>query len=343
MSCGTAAIALVSQMLQHPNGALELLMNVKGSPLDRTASGRKTQRPTFLFIGTGRGGSSWFAEMLREHPDVFIPPNRATFFFTQHHRMGVPWYEGFFTGAGGRVAGEACEEYLSSAEALRRIHDYAPEMRLICCLRNPYERALSSWRFFGRNGLGEATLVAQAARHPAVIEGGYYATHLRLASSLFPGNQILTFFFEEVASDPRAVTRRLYEFIGVDPDFFPESLHQRINANGRARSPALARLVHDLHVHTWGTSRMISNAVGQLKRIAPLRKLVQTALYAEERQSLPWRDLLFEFPAEVIARYEREISDLERMLGRDLSSWHALDTGAATDSASRSIAGSCRP
>jgi hypothetical protein len=283
--------------------------------------------------------------MLREHPDVFIPPNRATFFFTQHHRMGVPWYEAFFAGAGGRVAGEACEEYLSSAEALRRIREYDPQMRLICCLRNPYERALSSWRFFGRNGLGEATLVAQAERHPAVIEGGYYATHLRLASSLFPGHQILTFFFEDVASDPRAVTRRLYEFIGVDPEFVPPSLHQRINANGRARSRALARLVHDLHAHTWGTSRIVSNAVGQLKRIGPLRRLVQTALYSEQRQSLPWQDLLSQFPADVVARYEREISDLERMLGRDLSAWHAMDSRARgpSDNASRSIAGSCRP
>ncbi|MBW4052011.1 MAG: sulfotransferase domain-containing protein [Proteobacteria bacterium] len=305
----------------------------------------KACSPTFLFIGPGRAGSSWFAECLREHPDVFIPANRATFFFSQHHHMGVHWYARFFASAAERVAGEACEEYLSSPEALRRIRDYDPNMRLICCLRNPYERALSSWRFFGRNGLGEATLVAQAQRYPAVFEGGYYATQLKIAHSLFPSEQILTFLFEQIAAEPRSVMRRLYAFIGVDPEFVPTSLLRRINGNGRARLPALARLVHDIHARTWGTSRLASNAVGQLKRIRPLRSLVQTALYAQQRPWPRWRDALSEFPEQVITRYEQEINDLEEMLKRDLSAWRSKDSRAASpsDSAPQSSADNYRP
>jgi hypothetical protein len=252
-----------------------------------------------------------------------VPPNRATFFFTQHFGMGVHWYEEFFAHAGQRVAGEICEEYLSSAEALERIHDYAPDMHLICCLRNPYERAISSWRFFGRNGLGEPTLVAQAERYPAVIDGGFYATHLQTMYSLFRKEQVLTFFFEDLAADPRGVVRRLYAFIGADPEFIPGSMHKRINGNGRPRSTLLARLVHDIHALSWGTSRTASNAIGNLKRVRPLRRLVQMALYAEDRRPLRWQKLMSEFPDEVIARYEGEISGLERMLGRDLSSWRA--------------------
>lgn len=264
--------------------------------------------------------------MLREHPGVFIPPNRATFFFSQHYHMGVPWYERFFTNAGERVAGEVCEEYLSTPESPGRIRAYRPDMRLICCLRNPYERAISSWRFFGRNGMGEDTLAAQAQRYPAVIDGGCYATQLQVVRSLFDGTQVLIFLFEEL-SDPLPVARRLFEFIGVDARFVPGSLHRRINGNGRARAPVLARLVHDIHARSWGTSRIGSNAIGQLKRIRPLRRLVQTALYAQEPPLQTWREQLSQFPDSVIARYEREIGDLERMLDRDLSSWRAPRAG----------------
>jgi hypothetical protein len=282
-----------------------------------------SRHPTFIFVGPGRAGSSWFAEILREHPDVFVPPNRGTFFFSQHYEMGVRWFESFFGAARDRVAGEVCEDYLARPEALARIRDYDPDMRIICCLRNPYERAISSWRFFNRNGLGQPTLVEQAKRYDAVIDGGYYATQLQIVHSLFRCERVLIFLFDDVASNPRSVVRRLYSFIGVDPEFAPESLHRRINTNGRARSPVLARVVNNIHALSWGTSRLASNAMGNLKRIRPLRRLVQMALYADDRQPLGWRGLLQEFPDDVIARYEREITALEQMLGRDLSSWRA--------------------
>lgn len=265
---------------------------------------------------------------------MFVPPNRATFFFTQHYAMGTRWYEEFFAHAGERVPGEICEEYLESAAALERIHDYAPEVRLICCLRNPYERAISSWRFFGRNGLGEPTLVAQAKRYPAVIEGGYYSTHLQTIYSLFRKEQVLPFFFEDLAADPGGIARRLFAFIGADPEYIPASLHRRINGNGRPRSPFLARLVHDLHALSWGTSRTASNAIGNLKRVRPLRRLVQMALYAEDRRPLRWQKHMAEFPDEVISRYEQEITGLERMLDRDLSTWHAASASRTVGRAS---------
>jgi len=279
-------------------------------------------RPSFLFVGPPRAGSSWFAEILREHPDVFVPPNKGTFFFSRHYGLGAAWYERFFDNIGQQVGGEICEDYLQNPQVFARIREYAPDMRLICCLRNPYERAISAWRFFARNGAGEDSLLAQSRRFPAVIAGGDYASHLRVAHEHFARAQILTFFFEDIASDPHAVARRLYGFIGVDPDFVPKSLRRRINGNGQPRSALLARLVHDMHEHSWGTSRVLSNAIGRIKRVRPLRRLVQAALYSEHEQTQGWKELLFEFPSEVINRYEREITELERMLGQSLGSWH---------------------
>lgn len=298
------------------------------------------RKPSFLFLGPGRAGSNWFTEILREHPDVFVPKNKGTFFFSKHYHMGTAWYERFFAPAGEAVAGEVCEDYLLELETLVRIREYAPEMRLICCLRNPYERAISSWRFFARNGRGEPTLAAQAERNPDVFECGLYATQLQNVQSLFRRDRILVFLFEEIASDPRSVARRLYRFIGVNPEFVPTSLHRRINGNGQARFPLLARLVHDIHMRSWGTSRLASNLTGQIKRIRPLRGLLRRVLYHEGVHASDWRDLIAEFPDEIVARYQQEITALEQILGRDLSSWRALP---AADSALRSSAGNCRP
>jgi hypothetical protein len=302
-----------------------------GDTSDRHSAYRDTPSgPSFLFIGPSKAGSSWFFEILREHPDVFVPPNKVTFFFSDYYTQGIAWYERFFTGASHALAkGEVCHDYLASRDALERIKHYRPEMRLICCLRNPYERALSSWRFFGRNGMDEPTLAAQGERNPSVFEQGYYATQLSLVQSLFPPEQVLIFFFEELATAPEMVARRLFNFIGVDQDFEPPSLRKRVNVNAKPRLRPLARFAQFVHEQSWKRSRHMSNLIGHIKRIKPLRKFVRAALYTEIQNSGSWREHLAEFPEKVIGRYELEISVLEKMMGKDLHEWHART--ASTD------------
>lgn len=302
---------------------MDMIANSSGEP-------QICPRPSFIFIGPSKAGSSWFYEILREHPQVFVPSNKATFFFTDHYAEGTGWYDKFFSGATQeRAIGEVCHDYLASPAALSRIRDYRPETRLICCLRNPYSRALSSWRFFGRNGMDQPTLALQGEVTPSVFEEGNYATHIAGVHSLFPSDQLLVFFFEDIENSPAAVVKRLYAFIGVDADFVPPSLHKRVNVNAKPRSRPLARLVQNIHALSWRRSRVLSNFIGRLKRISPLRRFVRYALYKEPRASTDWREHLWEFPDAVVTRYEREISYLETMLGRDLARWRALPVDRA--------------
>jgi len=280
--------------------------------------------PSFVFVGSSRAGSSWFFEILREHPGIFVPPNKGTQFFSSFYNLGPDWYEGFFPAkAAGRITGEVCEHYLSSAEALARISEYRPDMRLICCIRNPYERALSAWRFFARNGLAQTSLSAEGARRPDLFSNGYCATQVGTLRRLFPADQVLVIPYDDLAQSPAAVTRRLYEFVGADPDFLPASLHRRVNGTARPRSRLLARLVHDVHMRTWGSSRWVSNTMGTIKRFSPMRQLVTWLLYEEQAQTTDWHAYLAEFPPSVTARYEAEISAVETMLGRSFPRWHA--------------------
>jgi len=304
----------------------------------KSANAKGCLSPSFLFIGPSKAGSSWFYEILREHPQVFVPSNKATFFFSDYYAQGIDWYEKFFSGALSQQAlCEVCHDYLASPEALRRIRKYRPDMRLVCCLRNPYSRALSSWRFYARNGMDQPTLAAQGEQYPSVFNQGNYATQLELVSSLFPRNQLLVFFFEEMASEPESIVRRLYEFIGVDASFVPPSLHKRVNVNAKPRSRPLARLVQFIHQQSWKRSHSLSNFIGQLKRIRPLRRLVRYTLYKEPQSSVDWREHLWQFPEHVVSRYEHEISSLERMLGRDLSDWHVLPAERANRRPTKSL------
>lgn len=285
---------------------------------------RPGRGPSFIFVGASRAGSSWYFEALREHPQIFVPPNKGTLYFSSFYDLGLDWYEGFFPAKpAGRIVGEVCEHYLSSAAALTRIREYRPDLRLICCIRNPYERALSAWRFFIRNGVGQTSLSAEGARRPDIFSNGYYGTQLAAMRDLFPVEQILVIAYDDLVNSAATVTRGLYAFVGADPDYVPSTLHRRVNANARPRSRVLAHAVHNLHMHSWGSSRWLSNAVGMIKRLYPVRRLVTSLLYKEEQQSADWHAYLGEFPDEVIARYEAEITAVEKMLQRSFAHWHA--------------------
>ena len=275
-------------------------------------------------MGSSRAGSSWFFEILREHPGIFVPPNKGTQFFSNFYNLGAEWYEAFFPAkSAGRISGEVCEHYLSSEEALRRISHYRPDMRLICCIRNPYERALSAWRFFARNGLAQASLSAEGALRPDLFSNGHCATQIGVMRRLFPPERLLVIAYDDLGKSPDAVARKLYGFIGADPEFVPPSLRRRVNGNARPRSRMLAKAVHDVHMRSWGSSRRMSNAIGTLKRFSPIRRLVTWLLYEEQAYSTDWHAYLDEFPPAVIARYEEEITAAETMLGRRFAHWRA--------------------
>ncbi|MDR3415619.1 MAG: sulfotransferase domain-containing protein [Nevskia sp.] len=289
-------------------------------------------KPAFLFIGPSKSGSSWFFEVLREHPSVFVPHEKGTFFFDRFHHRGSGWYEGCFADAeAGQVVGEVCHDYLSDPQALARIRAYRKDMRLICCLRHPYERAVSSWKFYQRNGLDRPTLAEQGQEMPSVFEEGYYATHLANVFAAFPRDQVLIFFFGEIAAYPETVARRLYEFIGVDGSFVPASLLKRVNPAAAPRSRILARFV--ARMDAYARQLGLSGVVARLKRIRWLRSAVRRALYRDSVDAQGWSGHLAEFPSHVVQRYEQEIGELEQILGQDLSRWRAPPKAGARVSA----------
>jgi hypothetical protein len=81
--------------------------------------------------------------------------------------------------------------------------------------------------------------------------------------------------------------------------------------------------VQYIHTQSWKRSHYLSNLIGQIKQIGPLRHFVRATLYKETESSSDWREHIREFPVDIVSRYESEIGRLENMLGKDLTDWHA--------------------
>jgi len=100
--------------------------------------------------GWGLGGAAMhqFANWPRLHPDDFRTKTK--------YDRGLDWYRKQFRSAqpSHRVVGEVCPDYLTSAEAPRRIRScLGPDVRLMVTLRDPAERAFSAYLHRRKHGL----------------------------------------------------------------------------------------------------------------------------------------------------------------------------------------------
>jgi len=203
--------------------------------------------PNFIVIGAAKAGTTALYWYLSEHPSVFMSPIKETNYFAyglnQHgqllygdpevHRFPVKSlseYEQLFANAGTAVAvGEASPIYLECPQAAARIRETMPDIRLICSLRHPVDRAYSDYQMYlrrrGRRFDPERDLKltsAWARPDSHWMEIGRYHAQLSRYFSLFRRDRIHVSLFDDLKSNPSGVVRDVYRFLDVDPEFAPD-------------------------------------------------------------------------------------------------------------------------
>ena len=213
----------------------------------------KNERPPkvdFVFIGAQKSGSTWLYESLAAHPKIHIghgETDKDTQFFSAFYDRGYEWYESWFDGAEvGQTVGEISTSYLPTEGANKRIFEYNKNVKIVACLRDPVTRLISNHNHEIRQGhiSGENLgLMNGIANNPSYIQQGLYGHWLKSWFETFPPSQIRIIIFEELFLDPPAQIASLYEFLGVDSQYKPPMLGQKINENSIPKSHGLNYLL----------------------------------------------------------------------------------------------------
>jgi len=132
-----------------------------------------------------------------------------------------------------------------------RIHECLPNVRLIAILRDPVERAVSHHRMAVMTGrerrsfddaIGELLrpdALQRSRRYPQETMGyiawGEYGRILAGYFDLFPREQLLVVFTDELERAPAKLLGRIQEFIGVRADFEPPNLGERYRVGATER------------------------------------------------------------------------------------------------------------
>jgi len=266
-------------------------------------------RPNFIYVGAPKSGSSWLFRALSEHPNVFVSREKSTTFFETDELGPLEDYLAKFADTGGASAiGEIAHDTFLNRKAARRIRAAFPDMRILCCLREPGDFASSAIQWWSAHTAQYGETAAEMLAHERLTRLLDYPGLMAPFFEFFPQAQIKVLFFDELKADPERFLAEILEFLEVEADFRPKVLDQVVNRASRARFRRLTHLAYG----TGGALRRLG--FGQFVEYTKQRPIVERLLYAPPETD-SWATAAVR-DAGISAAAQPKLDALEAIIGR---------------------------
>ena len=250
MGVGISKVSLETGLKR---GILSLYRPVK--TLYRRATWSYRVFPEVLIIGAQKAGTTSLFWYMGLHPQLVPSFKKEVHYFdggntgeTDNFAKGEAWYRSHFplgknVGEHQKVF-EASPLYLFHPLVAERIHNRAPDAKLIVILRNPTDRAISHYYHEVKMGTETLPLMqalqseeqrlesillegqyhkAEFGRYSYLARGKYYE-QLQAYLKYFDLENILIINSELLFSQPEVALKVVFDFVGVDPTFFADDL-----------------------------------------------------------------------------------------------------------------------
>ncbi|HEY4809818.1 MAG TPA: sulfotransferase [Solirubrobacteraceae bacterium] len=313
--------------------------------------------PDFFIVGSPKTGTTALHEMLKTHPQVFMPRIKEPRFLGSDLRprrgheqavreQGYPKtmaeYLALFEGAQpGQHAGEATPTYLWSKSAADAIAELQPDARIIAILREPasFLRSLHLSFILGHNeserDLRKAMSLEDARRagkhiprsshRPQLLQ---YSEHVRYVEQLsryharFSADQILVLIYDDFRRDNEATLRQVLEFIGVE-ETAPLDIQKANVTKHTVRSQRAAQVIKTVSRGSGPIARSTKATTRALTTRSMRAGMLQVIKNRLVQAEVPPPDE--EFMLELRERFKPEVVALSDHLGRDLVSLWGYD------------------
>jgi hypothetical protein len=213
-----------------------------------------------IIASMARTGTTFLFHTLQQHPSAYVPVRevagslyKETGYFTVNYGRGPDWYLALFQGMRpDQIGFDISTNYITDQTSISRIKTFCRGVKVIMCLRDPAECALSSYaNFFFWTGdappfeeflesfsqaLGDGIVHHEAAwKNVAEIVEEYRRA--------FEDN-LLLYSFNLFKRNPLHVVQCIETFVGL-PSYFREDNFDNtpINTSSRGRNTILTRLI----------------------------------------------------------------------------------------------------
>jgi hypothetical protein len=287
-----------------------------------------------MIIGAQKAGTTSLKNYLFEHSQIVshLPIEFGFFSDDKEYSEGFEkHFKRYFTLKDGykKVVAKIATAY-AEPTTLERIKAHNPDCQIVLIIRNPVERAYSSYLMEvsrgGMPGLTFSTVIKNILKKPlqelqedilykVLIDYGLYYKHLQLIYQFFPPKQVHIILFDELKKDALNVCRRMFDILEVDNTFEPhtEVVHNKAKAY---RSASVSVIVNNLRQEDNKLKKII-------KKILPYNTFTKIGTYIDSLNRVEIKPPQMDEPTRqrLIAYYKPHNQALEKELGIDLSYW----------------------
>ncbi len=208
--------------------------------------------PDFLIIGAQKAGSTWIYDILKSHPEVFMPKKVELLHFNKLNCTSdeeLIKYKEHFVGANDfKRVGEKTSGYFWSYDSRRSLtqppknHNpdvsksvmsvLGPTTDIIISLRHPVWRAISAFAHHARrNRIPAGKTLKDIATSLGILDIGMYSWHYENWLNVFGESNLLTLIFEdEIVENPKKGYEKICQFLGINNSFIPGNLNVSSNS-----------------------------------------------------------------------------------------------------------------
>lgn len=288
--------------------------------------------PNFLCVGAQKAGTTTLHDILKHHPDIYLPKSKEATFFSKEkeYAKGTEWWlnEYFSTYADEPIMGNISPDYLYFEDSASRISEaLGTDFKLIIIVRHPVDRAYSHYLMTKRRGLEslsfseaievehERILIDEEAKNNfSYLTRSHYIEQINRYLKYFKRENILFLSFEnDIRNNIDKTMETIQTFLDVN--YVKLNTQIKSNAASEMRSPKFQQtLIKQSPVKT-----IFKKIVGQKSRRWIKEKLAnmnQKKLSDSNRLSAENRAVIFS------EHFKSEVPELESLTGLDLSKWN---------------------
>ena len=293
--------------------------------------------PNIYLIGVQKSATTSVYDWMAQHPDICGPVSmKDTPFFIDDKlfNKGMSFitkvYKPQYRDQPIVLNGSANIIYFE--KAIRRVRDLNPNARMILILRHPTDRAISAYNFAVKRNMESESLQKAIELEPqrlkegdlevlsnnTYVDHGYYYEQISRLYEYFDPSQILILLFKDVREQPEASIRKIYEFIGVDPEFTPS--YNTLNKTGTVRYKWIKNLIYN----NTGLKKFLIKYV--VDPLVPYDWKYRTKIFflnlvTSEKKSPKENQVPSTLRQQLLELFVQDIEQLEKLIHRDLSDW----------------------
>lgn len=292
------------------------------------------KNPNFFVVGAPKCGTTTLYEWLRSHKNIYMSAVKEPHYYSKDLNLSevatYKEYQKLFSRAQAHhvAIGEASVRYLYSDCAVKNILSEIKNPRFIVCVRNPVSMCVSLYRqeciscnedienftdaWHAQKLRAIGNMIPKNCKEPKVLQYGDNCMLGRQVNRLYElcdGRNIEVVFAEDMREKPAEVYRKVMDFLEVVDDgkvYFPNK-----NKGGQLRSRMIGQASKRLHE--------MRKSCGLPPGLFGLGEMVGRV----NKQNASPISLKPEMKETLQKFFEQDIYLLERITGRDLSSWRA--------------------